>query len=157
MQIRRFRVGDEMALADVYASAIRLVACKDYTPEQIDAWAPASFDEEKWIKRMRALDPFVAEEGGVPIGYADLQPSGYIDHFFVAGNVPRRGVGRALMQTLIAQAERLGIAEMTSDVSLTAQPFFARFGFEHVERRFVTLYGVTLENARMRRPVALSR
>ena len=34
---------------------------------------------------MQALRPLVAEEDGRVVGYADLQASGYIDHFFVSG------------------------------------------------------------------------
>jgi putative acetyltransferase len=36
-------------------------------------------------------------------------------------------------------------------VSLCAQAFFARHGFELIERRTVVLRGVALANARMRR------
>ncbi|WP_369825877.1 hypothetical protein [Achromobacter sp. HZ34] len=40
MRIRRFRLGDEPALFQVFHSAIHLIAARDYTPEQIEAWAP---------------------------------------------------------------------------------------------------------------------
>ncbi len=39
MKIRRFRIGDEAALFRVYFSAIHDVASRDYTPEQVEAWA----------------------------------------------------------------------------------------------------------------------
>ncbi len=41
--------------------------------------------------------------------------------------------------------------ELTSDVSLTAQPFFAHFGFQVVECRVAVIRGVTIPNARMRK------
>jgi hypothetical protein len=39
---------------------------------------------------MQGIRPFVAEDEGHIVGYADIQPSGYIDHFFVAGGHARR-------------------------------------------------------------------
>lgn len=80
--IRRYRPDDAPALWDVYYSAIHQVAATDYSQEQIDAWAPSDFDPSKWAERMRGIAPFVAERDGTIIGYADVQPNGYIDHFF---------------------------------------------------------------------------
>ncbi|MBP6110529.1 MAG: GNAT family N-acetyltransferase, partial [Rhodocyclaceae bacterium] len=89
MKIRRFGIGDELALHRVFFSAIHDIAVHDYTPEQIDAWAPANIDAEKWADRMRGINPFVAEMDGEIVGYADVQSSGLIDHFFVSGAHPR--------------------------------------------------------------------
>src|SRR5258706_6133508 len=104
---------------------------------------------------MRQLGPFVVEESGRIVGYADLQQlerpqhDGYIDHFFVSGDHARRGVGRLLMHRIDERAKELELRALRSDVSLTAQPFFARFGFHVVESRIVVIRGVALTNARM--------
>jgi len=150
-RLRRFRAGDEPALLAVFRSSVHLVASRDYTPEQIAAWAPLDMDETRWVERMRGIDPWVAERDGAIVGYADLQPTGYIDHFFVSGHHPRQGIGRALMTRLLAEAGRLGLAELTSDVSLTAEPFFARWGFEVVARHERAWRGVVIPNASMRK------
>ena len=151
MNIRPFQPGDEAALYRVHHGAIHRVASRDYTPEQIQAWAPARHDPGPWAIKMRQLRPFVAEVDGVIAGYADVQPSGYIDHFFVSADFPRSGVGRRLMERIHEEAARQGIVELTADVSKTAQPFFARFGFEIVEQRFPVRAGVTIPNALMRK------
>ena len=149
--IREFRPGDEAALAAVLGSAVHDLAKADYTPEQLAAWAPAVFDEARWGERVRALHPFVAEIEGTPVGYADLQPSGYIDHFFVTGTHARRGIGSALMARIEREARARGIAELFANVSLTAERFFARHGFLVEARQVVVSRGVELANARMRR------
>lgn len=151
MRIRPFQPGDEPALYRVHREAIHRVASRDYTPEQIQAWAPDRHDPGPWGIKMRRLRPFVAEADGVIAGYADLQPSGYIDHFFVCADFPRQGVGRLLMERIHEEAARQGLAELTADVSKTAQLFFARFGFEIVELRFPVRSGVTIPNALMRK------
>src|SRR5580704_6773468 len=93
VQIRPYKPGEEQALFAVYYSAIHLTASRDYTPEQIQAWAPKGLDMNLWACRIRGINPFVAESNGEVVGYADLQANGYIDHFFVSGTHARRGIG----------------------------------------------------------------
>ena len=150
MHIREFQLGDEAGLYAVFLSAIHELASKDYTPEQIEAWAPASFDPEAWAKRMQGIRPFVVESHGRLVAYADVQPTGYIDHFFVSGPFARTGIGTMLMNRIHQTASAQGISVLTSDVSRTAQPFFAQFGFVVVDQRAPVLRGVTVPNALMR-------
>ena len=154
LHIRRHKEGEESALFDVYHSAVHLIASRDYTPEQIQAWAPADLDPVLWKTTIHNINPFVAELNGSIVGYADLQSSGYIDHFFVSGRHPRQGVGSQLMTHLLKEARAQSIQELTSDVSRTAQPFYERFGFTVVEQRCPIVRGVMLPNALMRRRVA---
>ena len=154
MLVRAFKNGDEPALQAVFYSAVHTIAAKDYAPEQLDAWAPHRPDWEAWTARMQALQPFVAEADGRIVGYADLQASGHIDHFFVSGKHARRGVGRLLMERLHARAAELGLARLFCDVSVTAQPFFERFGFHVVEHKSVITGQVSLPNARMEKALA---
>jgi putative acetyltransferase len=109
--IRRYTEGEESALFDVYYSAVHRVASRDYTPEQIQAWAPADLDPRIWMTTIREINPFVAELDGEVIGYADLQPNGYIDHFFVSGHYPRQGVGSQLMTHLLGEARAQSLRE----------------------------------------------
>ncbi|MES2940613.1 MAG: GNAT family N-acetyltransferase [Pseudomonadota bacterium] len=153
MSIRRFAAGDEAALHRVFLSAIHETASRDYTLQQVCAWAPVDLDAQLWAARMQGIQPFVAEQAGFILGYADVQANGYIDHFFVAGSASRRGVGRLLMERIHEEARTLRLAELTSDVSLTAEPFFAHFGFAVVERRMPVMRGVPMPNALMHKPL----
>lgn len=151
MNIRRFAPGDEAALFRVYFTAIHQIAARDYSPEQIAAWAPADFDMDLWAARVQKIRPFVVEIDNEIAGYADIQPDGYIDHFYVSGFHARRGIGNLLMARIHEEAMSLGVTALTSNVSKTAEPFFARHGFHVVERNFPVCRGVTLENALMRK------
>ena len=151
MEIRRFQVGDEIALFRVFLSAVHEVASRDYTREQIQAWAPADIDLNLWTNRIQALQPFVAVIDNAIVGYADIQPNGYIDHFYVSGNHARKGIGTFLMNHIHEEAKLLSVSELTSDVSKTAEPFFVLHGFHVAERKFPVCRGVTLQNALMRK------
>lgn len=149
--LRDFQLGDEPALHAVFASAIHETARRDYSQRQVDTWAPRDHDVDAWAARMQGIAPFVALVDGRIVGYADLQAGGYIDHFYVAAEAGGQGVGAALMQRILARAEELGLRELTSHVSITAQPFFAGFGFEVVEHRTFDMRGVQMRNAPMRK------
>lgn len=151
MKIRRFRNGDEISLFSVFLSSVYTLASHYYTHEQIVAWAPSDIDPDHWTNRMRGLRPFVVEVDGEIAGYADVQPNGYIDHFYVSGAYPRQGVGTLLMDRIHEEARERGMAELTSNVSKAAEAFFLRHGFHVVERGFPVCRGVTLQNALMRK------
>jgi putative acetyltransferase len=148
--------GDETALRDVFHSSVHRLACQYYTTEQINGWAPTFDDVQEWAGRIASLRPFVVVVGGRIAGYADLQTSGYIDHFFIAGTCARQGVGSALMRHLQIVAESQRLERLAADVSLAAEAFFTSHGFRVETRNFVTIRGVQLPNARMSKPLPVS-
>ncbi len=152
--IRDFQPADAPALRALFHAAVHTRARSEYTPEQCDAWAPVSYDVAAWLARLQANRPFIAQgpagDGVATIaGFSDLQPTGYIDHFFVAPAHAGQGVARALMAHIHAQAALRGIPRLWADVSLTAEPFFAKSGFAVEARQQVERFGVVLSNARM--------
>jgi putative acetyltransferase len=149
--IREFRAGDEAALWTVFYSAVHEIASADYSPEQIQAWAPENPELEKWAARMQGISPFVAEVEGCVVGYGDVQLDGYIDHFYIKSAMVRKGVGSSLMKHIQQVALQRGISELYSNVSHTARPFFEKWGFVVESPQTVTVRGVTMRNFRMRK------
>lgn len=156
LHIRPYEPRDAAALRAVFHASVHGLAAAHYRPEQLNAWAPQAHDAAQWAARMQANQPFVAwadppgAAGPSAIaGFADLQPTGYIDMFFVAPAFARRGVARALMAHIEAQAAQRGIARLHADVSLAAEPLFAASGFGVVARQQVERAGIVLHNARM--------
>lgn len=151
MKIRRYKPGEEIQLMEVFVSSVRENAANYYSLEQLQAWAPNSIDREEWKNKMHRINPFVILDNDKILGYADLQSSGYIDHFFVRGGYSGRGIGKQLMNFLLQKAKEKDITELSSDVSLAAQPFFKKFGFKPIISKKVEVRGVELENALMRK------
>ncbi len=157
MRIRPYVAGEEGALLAIFQSSVRGLACRDYSPEQTEAWAPASLDDDSrsyWFSRIQSNLPWVAEVDGQLVGFADLQPSGYIDQFFVAAEFSGRGVGGALMRHVHETALSHGMKELVSHVSLTAQPFFKHYGFSIESEQYPVVRGIALRNAVMRKILA---
>ncbi|MEJ8858422.1 GNAT family N-acetyltransferase [Variovorax robiniae] len=157
MRIRDFRPGaDEAALRAVFRASVHQMGTAWYTPAQLEAWAPQDYDLAEWAERLRSNRPFVAEFAGRIAGYADLQDTGLIDHFFVDGAFGGCGVGTALMAHLHQSAHARGIGELHANVSLSAEGFFIRFGFVVEQRQQVDVRGERLRNARMRKLLGTS-
>ena len=118
MHIRPYRSSDCPALAELFYQTVHAVNARDYSPEQLDAWADGRVELAAWDASFRAHDTRVAVEGGVIVGFADLGPDGYLDRLYVHRDWQGRGVASALCDALPA-------ARITH-ASITARPFFER-------------------------------
>ncbi len=154
IRIRRFRPDDAPTLRSLFHSSVHTLAAGHYSLEQREAWAPLDFDAGDWAVRLQQLAPYVAEVEGCPVAYGDLQADGYIDHFYVAGEWGRLGLGNALMAHLIQEAWARGLRVVQARVSKTAEPLFTRWGFQVEARHSVILRGVPLTNATMRKELS---
>ena len=146
IEIRRIKEADLPILWQVFSSAIHKVCINDYSPEQVNAWAPKKYNEDAWKARILDIDPFVAVYQGEIAGYADCQSSGYIDHFFVHASFQSRGVASRLMDQIIQKATVEGVSQLFSHVSETAKGFYCRYGFTVQKKQGVNMGGVWLHN-----------
>ncbi len=55
------------------------------------------------------------------------------------------------MAAIETEAKNMRLTELTSDVSKTAQPFFAKFGFRLIQQRVPVVRGIEIPNALMRK------
>lgn len=146
VRIRNYQTSDAKALWEIYFHTVRNINVRDYSQQQVEAWAPNGFDSELWQKRMNELLPFVAELDGCVVGYTDLQPNGLIDHFFCHHECQGKGVGRALMEHVLAVGRVRGASRYFSEVSITARPFYEHLGFKVVNEQEVEMRRVKLTN-----------
>ncbi|MFQ3185655.1 MAG: putative acetyltransferase [Marinomonas primoryensis] len=144
--IRRYKEDDTEALWNIYFHTVRNINIRDYSKEQVEAWAPDVFDMPIWKKRMQGLDPFVAVMNGVIVGYTDLQPNGLVDHFFCHHQYQGQGVGKALMNHVLRVGEQRKVKRFYSEVSITARPFYECFGFRVVQEQEMEVRGQMLRN-----------
>jgi putative acetyltransferase len=131
--VRVYEPVDAESTWEAYFRAIRGTASKDYSPEQIAAWAPDQVDLAEWNERRLAAYTFVATVEGRVVGFSDVKDDGLLDMLFVHPDAGGRGVARALVDAVIGKARALGLSEIHTHASRTARPAFERFGFE-VER-----------------------
>ncbi|WP_276318894.1 GNAT family N-acetyltransferase [Idiomarina sp. 29L] len=85
------------------------------------------------------------------VGYTDLQEDGLIDHFFCHHEHQGQGIGRHLMEHVLRVGELQGITRFYSEVSITARPFYEKFGFKVAKEQMVEIRGQKLRNFVMER------
>jgi putative acetyltransferase len=144
VRIRPYAETDAAATLAVFLRAVRGTARRDYTAEQVAAWAPDDIDLERWAARRAAASTVVAVEGDRVIGFADLVDDGHVDMTFVDPDFGGRGVATALLQAVVEVARTAGVRRLTVLASITARPFFERRGFVLDEQVQVELDGVML-------------
>lgn len=148
--IRPYGYADAADTLAVFLAAVIETAAADYSPEQIQAWArPEARDLSTWHAAMKERNSYVATVDGVPAGFSDVDADGYIDMMFVAPRYLRQGVARQLIGHVEAHARQEQLTELTADVSITARPFFERFGFNVVAEQHPVRDGVQLTNYKM--------
>ena len=101
--------------------------------------APIRFEvfvEEQRVPAEMELDEFdalschaLALADGRPVGTGRLLPDGHIGRMAVQAAWRGRGVGAALLQALIAEAGRRGMAQLALSAQTHALGFYGRFGF----------------------------
>jgi GNAT superfamily N-acetyltransferase len=147
--VHEHKAVDLHAVVALFGRSVREIASRDYTPAQISVWAPQDPDLSAWADRLSKGTVFVYEVDHEIVGFARVEESGYLDLLYVHPEFQRQGIARALFKQVLAWALRQGITRITSDVSITARPFFEHEGFQVVKSQVVERQGVTFHNFQM--------
>lgn len=154
--VRCFRPSDAPQIAQLFHDTIHRINAQDYTPVQLQAWAPDNLDFCDWVSRCSARITFVALDPSpgldIPekiIGFTELEQSGHIGCFYGHWQYQRRGVGRLLYQVLENEAKTRGLDRLHVEASLTARPFFECMGFSLMKQEQVFCRGQWLLTNRM--------
>jgi putative acetyltransferase len=151
IDLRPYAPEDCGLVAELFRRSVREVARRDYSEVQVRAWAPDTADLDRWHARLTAAETWTAWVGDRLAGFADLEADGHLDHFFVHPDFQRIGVATALYGEIERAAQRMGLARIYAEVSLTARPAFERFGFTLIAAQTVHVRGQDFVNFRMAR------
>ncbi len=139
MRLRRYQKSDISQIARLYYDTIHQINSKDYSPPQIQAWAPRVYPTRFWANRFQRYTVYVVEADHQIVGFAEFEKTGHIDCFYVHYAWQGKGVGSRLLNTIERQARQRRLNRLFVDVSLTAMPFFKRHGFA-IKRKQKKIY-----------------
>lgn len=145
MFIREYQSSDCEELTKLFYNTVHTVNAKDYTEEQLDAWATGQVDLNKWDQSLREHYSIVVVENETIVGFGDIDESGYLDHLFVHANYQGKGVGTMICN----QLEQVVSGNIITHASITARPFFEKRGYRVVKEQQVERQGVFLTNFEM--------
>jgi putative acetyltransferase len=149
MQIRTAQRSDSSLLRQLFYDTVHHVNCRDYSQDQLDAWAPALSNPHSWQPQFKFQWTLVAEVEGKIVGFGELDRDGHIGCFYCHYQHQGEGIGSALMEWMEAIAFQQGMDRLWAEVSITAKPFFERHRFQTLRAQTVERYGVLLTNFAM--------
>ena len=143
MIIRFYEPSDVEALAALFYDTVHAVNAKDYTKDQLDAWATGKVDLDSWNRSFLEHNTAVAVDDGRIVGFGDMDQTGYLDRLYVHKGYQRHGAATAICDWL----EKLAATDrFYTHASITAKPFFEKRGYWAVKRQTVEKNGVMLTN-----------
>lgn len=147
MELRRYRQSDCEELAALFYNTVHRINVRDYTEEQLNAWASGKADLEEWDRSLQRHFSVVAVEQGITVGFGDIDDSGYLDRLYVHADYQGRGIATAICN----QLEGTVRGDITTHASVTARPFFEKRGYKVVKEQQVERKGVFLTNFIMKK------
>ncbi|SMP59416.1 Acetyltransferase, GNAT family [Neorhodopirellula lusitana] len=179
-RIRVFAPNDAGSCLRLFRDTVHRVNVRDYSTTQVNAWAPPDMPAETWASRFDNRLAYVACWGGVQgecqqvlpddllddvrhermvheriVGFTDMTRCGHLDRLFVSADHQRQGIARQLVGRVLQDARELGCANVTTEASITAKPFFEAMGFIAIGRQVVECRGVQMSNFKMQRTMDL--
>lgn len=119
MIIREYQPADCKALAKLFYNTVHTINAKDYTKEQLNAWAPEQMNLEAWNQSLQEHYSVVAIDKSI-VAFGDIDKTGYLDRLYVHAAHQGKGIATAICNEL---EQAVTAAIITTHASITARPF----------------------------------
>ena len=149
MEIRRYKLDDCSEIYKLYYNTVRTVNLKDYTKEQVEAWAPAGDNPDDWGKVFLDSYAVVAELDNKIVGFGNIDNTGYLDMLYVHADYQGMGIASSILLELEKYALDNSIKTITTYASITLKPMLEKRGFKIEKKQTVEKNGQILTNFHM--------
>jgi len=129
MTFRQAVISDLEEMQQLYIETIQSVCKFDYNPKQIEAWTYGVKNKERWIEVIEKQFVLLAIIENKIAGFGTLKDDNYIDFFYIHKDFQRQGIADKILNELESEARKHHSKIITSDISITAKPFFKKKGF----------------------------
>lgn len=143
MIIREYTSADCKALAELFYNTVHSVNAKDYSEEQLNAWATKAVNLADWDRSFLEHFTVVAVEDDVIVGFGDIDKTGYLDRLYVHKDYQNRKVASVICDKL---EKEVNAERITTHASITARTFFEKRGYRVLYEQQVERDGVLLTN-----------
>ncbi len=133
----------------LFVDTISSVCIANYNAEQVKVWTSSIKNKSRWNDIFANQYVLVAKIEDTIVGFVTLSNRNYIDLFYVHKDFKGQKIAGKLYTKIENEALRYGQNEITSDVSITARPFFEKMGFNVLMEQTVLRKGVEFTNHRI--------
>ena len=117
-------------IQSLYRNTVLVINRRDYSQAEVEDWASCGDDLSK-IEDMIKTHYFIVavNRQSEIVGFSSITPQGYLHSMFVHKDFQGKGIATMLLEEIERYAITAGIVRITSEVSLTARPFFEKKGY----------------------------
>ena len=121
---------DTVELKQLFQNTVLAINRRDYSQAEVEDWASCG-DNLANIKDMIKTHYFIVavNQQSEIVGFSSITPQGYLHSMFVHKDFQGKGIAIMLLNEIEQYAITNGIIRITSEVSLTARPFFEKRGY----------------------------
>ncbi len=149
IDIRRYRPSDLAGIIALFRDTVRRINGRDYSQQQVMAWAPDEIDARQWSHRFDNKAVWVADLDGAPVGFIGMARDGLIDMLYVHADHQGAGIASRLLRAVGACARAGGLLRPVTVGGLTARPVFEHRGFRVIAPQRVRRWAQEFLNYRM--------
>lgn len=128
--IRQATFDDILELKNLYQGTVLTINRLDYSQEEVDDWASCG-DDLSHIRKMIETHYFIVAVNQLSqiVGFSSITPQGYLHSMFVHKDFQGKGIATLLLKEIERYAMESKMVRITSEVSITARPFFEKWGY----------------------------
>ena len=128
--IRAALQSDAVELKKLFQNTVLAINRRDYSQAEVEDWASCG-DDLSNIEDMIKTHYFIVavNQQSDIVGFSSITPQGYLHSMFVHKDFQGEGIATILLNEIEQYAITNGIMRITSEVSLTARPFFEKKGY----------------------------
>ena len=128
--IRAALESDAVELKNLFQNTVLAINRRDYSQAEVEDWASCG-DDLSNIEDMIKTHYFIVavNQQSEIVGFSSITPQGYLHSMFVHKDFQGEGIATILLNEIEQYAITNGIMRITSEVSLTARPFFEKKGY----------------------------
>ena len=128
--IRQATFDDILELKNLYQGTVLTINRQDYSQEEVDDWASCG-DDLSHIRKMIETHYFIVAVNQLSqiVGFSSITPQGYLHSMFVHKDFQGKGIATLLLKEIERYAMESKMVRITSEVSITARPFFEKWGY----------------------------
>ena len=128
--IRAALQSDAVELKKLFQNTVLAINRRDYSQAEVEDWASCG-DDLSNTEDMIKIHYFIVavNQQSEIVGFSSITPQGYLHSMFVHKDFQGEGIATMLLNEIEQYAITNGIMRITSEVSLTARPFFEKKGY----------------------------
>lgn len=146
--LREYQPSDCQILADLFYNTVHTINIRDYSNEQINAWADGNININEWNSSLLSHYTIIAEINKTIAGFGDIDKTGYLDRLYVHHNFQHQGIATAICNML---EQSVNTTKIITHASITARGFFEKRNYKVIKEQQVQRHNISLTNYVMER------